>query len=200
MPGWLLQTFATRDPDPMLTLYKAIVLPHLEYGCQLRSTTTIGYIRKVECVQRSITARLSCLRDLNYWERLERLSLYSLERRRERFQVIYIWKIINGIAPTIDGNSGSDVEIVESARRGQYCKVPNVNRRAVVSVQTMLEATLPVSGAKLFNSLPRYLREYKGTLSAFKGKLDEYLRGLPDRPHLPHYYLAVQSNSLAAVN
>ena len=77
--------------------------------------------------------------------------------------------------------------------------MPNVNRRAVVSVQSMIEATLPVSGAKVFNSLLRYLREYKGTLSAFKCTLDEYLRGVPDRPYLSHYYLAVQSNGLAAM-
>lgn len=30
---------------------------------------------------------------LNYWERLKSLDLYSLEHRRERYIVIYTWKI-----------------------------------------------------------------------------------------------------------
>ena len=42
MMGWVLRTFATRDPDPMLILYKAIVLPHLEYCCQVWNPVTLG--------------------------------------------------------------------------------------------------------------------------------------------------------------
>ena len=33
--GWILRVFTTRDRSPMLTLYKALVLPLLEYCCQL---------------------------------------------------------------------------------------------------------------------------------------------------------------------
>ena len=34
-----------------------------------------------------------------YHERLKSLGLYSLQRRRERYCIIYIWKIIEGLAP-----------------------------------------------------------------------------------------------------
>ena len=66
MIGWVLLTFATRNPDPMLILYKAIVLPHLEYCCQVWNPVTLGGIRKFEGVQRSFTASISGLRDSNY--------------------------------------------------------------------------------------------------------------------------------------
>ena len=81
MMGWVLRTFATRKAEPMLMLYKTLVLPHLEYCCQVWSPVSLGSIRRLESVQRTFTARLEGLRDLNYWQRLQRLSLYLLERR-----------------------------------------------------------------------------------------------------------------------
>ena len=33
-----------------------------------------------------------------YHERLKSLGLYSLQRRRERYCIIYIWNIIEGLA------------------------------------------------------------------------------------------------------
>ena len=69
MMGWILRTFATRDPEPLLVLYRAMVLPHLEYCCQVWSPVALGSVRKLEYVQRTFTARLAGLRDLNYWER-----------------------------------------------------------------------------------------------------------------------------------
>ena len=67
MMGWVLRTFSTREPEPLLILYKALVMPHLEYCCQLWSPVVIGEIRKLESVQRSFTARIAGLRDLDYW-------------------------------------------------------------------------------------------------------------------------------------
>ena len=37
-------------------------------------------------------------------------------------------------------------------------------------------------GAKLFNSIPEYIRTFKGTLPQFKTLLDEYLGIFPDQP------------------
>ena len=42
MMGWVLRTFKTRDPRPMLALYKAVVLPYLEYCRQVWSPMTLG--------------------------------------------------------------------------------------------------------------------------------------------------------------
>ena len=198
MMGWLLRTFSTRNPIPMLILYKAIVLPHLEYGCQVWSPVSLGNIRKLEYVQRSFTSRLDGLQDLNYWNRLSRLSLYSLERRRERYLVIYVWKVLRGLAPMIMSRQGDEIKLRESARRGQYCSIPAVNNRAPAAVRSSIERSLPVQGARLFNSLPKHLREFRGSLAAFKNGLDQHLKNVPDRPYLPHYYMSELGNSLLA--
>jgi hypothetical protein len=57
-------------------------------------------VRKLEAVQRTFSSRISGMRelDLNYWERLKPLGLYSLERRRKRYIIVYTWKMITGLA------------------------------------------------------------------------------------------------------
>ena len=39
------------------------------------------------------------MRDCSYIDRLSLLRLYSLQRRRERYYKIYVWKIIEGLVP-----------------------------------------------------------------------------------------------------
>ena len=102
--GWILRSFKTRNPTFMLTLFKAMVIPVLEYCCQLWSPSRVGLIRKIEGVQRTLTYRITRASD-NYWERLRQFGIYSLERRRERYQIIYVWKTINDIVPNLSGNS-----------------------------------------------------------------------------------------------
>ena len=53
----------------------------------------------VEKVQRSFTRFISGMAGLSYTERLAVLKLYSLQRRRERYIVIYVWKILDGLVP-----------------------------------------------------------------------------------------------------
>ena len=77
MMGWVLRTFA-RQTEPMLMFYKTIIIPHLEYYCQVWSPVSLGSIRRVESVQRIFTVRLEGVKGLNYWQRLQRLSIYSL--------------------------------------------------------------------------------------------------------------------------
>ena len=38
---------------------------------------------------------------ISYSKRLDVLKLYSLQRRRERYDIIYMWKIIEGLVPNL---------------------------------------------------------------------------------------------------
>ena len=54
------------------------------------------------------------------------------------------------------------------------------------SVQTMRESTFQMSGPKLFNLLPRELREMsKCGVDEFKTCLDTFLQKVPDQPKCP---------------
>ena len=192
--GWIFRVFVTREAKPMLTLYRALVLPILEYCSQLWHPSEVGICRCLEAVQRSFTSRLAGMQQLNYWERLRELKLYSLERRRERYMAIYVWKIIVGLTPNFEGSR--EVKTQHSDRRGRTCKVPPVNRTAMTRIQTLQENSLPVLGVRLFNILPTETRNYNGNLNTLKSKVDKFLSRVPDQPLMPHYYQGSTTNSI----
>ena len=120
--GWSLRVFSTRAEKPMLTLFKALVLSHVEYCSALWAPRALGMIRELESVQRSFTKRIEGMHLLDYHTRLQRLKLYSLERRRDRYIIIYIWRIINGFSPNLDMCQIRTHN--EDGRRGLECVVP----------------------------------------------------------------------------
>ena len=94
--SWVLGVFRDRSSLTMLTLFKSMVRSKLEYYCPLWSPTAVSDILKLEKVQRVFTSKVNRCRDLPYCERLKCLRiLESLQRRRERYIIIYIWKILN---------------------------------------------------------------------------------------------------------
>ena len=193
--GWMLRVFSTRDPLPMMTLYKSLVVPVLEYCCLLWSPRTLGLIRDLESVQRSFTYRINGMRGFRYWDRLKRLNLYSLERRRDCYYILYVWKILNGSVPNISEDQYRIREF-HHVRRGRLCVVPSLNRQAPAYVQTLREHSIAVYGPRLFNALPKELRNHGGELHSFKSRLDVFLAGVPDKPALPHYLQSAAGNSL----
>ena len=89
---------------------------------------------------------------MNYWEKLSELHLYSQERRRERYQVIFIWKISQGMV------SGYSMDFSYMGRRRRYAVPKQVVRAAPSLVRNARERSLGVRGANLFNLLPEQLR------------------------------------------
>ena len=91
--GWRLSAFHDRSPNVMKTLYKS----HLEYSCPLWNGLCIGDVMSLEAVQRKFTARIYFNTALqpNYWERLKVLNIMSLQRRRERYLILHMWKLLN---------------------------------------------------------------------------------------------------------
>ena len=104
--GWVLRTFKTRKKDAMLTLWKTLILSDHDYCSQLWSPTTTGDIQALELTQRNFIRKISGMYKLSYWQQLKSLRLYSLERRRERYLIIYVWKILEGLVPNISDSHG----------------------------------------------------------------------------------------------
>ena len=80
---------------------------------QLWMSMKLVEILKIEKVQRDFMNRIPALRGNNYWAKLKILKMISLQRRQER--MIYIWKILEGIAP----NCGIVSTRLEDGRQGQ---------------------------------------------------------------------------------
>ena len=68
-------------------------MSRLDYGSQLWSPYLTKHINMIEKTQRSSTRYISGMQGLSYPERLTVLKLYSLQCRRERYIIIYVWKI-----------------------------------------------------------------------------------------------------------
>ena len=134
---------------------------------------------------------------LNHRQRLERLSLYSTERRRKRYIIIYVWKMVEGKVPMIRRLDGNKLEVLYSTRRGRLItiRIPPL-KRITARLSAKLGASFMTLEPRLFNCLPRELRKENFTLNSFKKKLDLALSHVPDRPTLPHYHQASRSNNL----
>ena len=137
---------------------------------------------------------------MSYWNQLKHLKLYSLERRRERYRIIYIWKILENLAPNISDLEGKDkITAKWHPRRGRECILPSICRKASCSVKRLREASLPVRGQQLFNILPSAIRNITDcSVDSFKRRLDTFLGTVPDEPQIPGYTAQrrVDSNSL----
>ena len=99
MASWVLSAFRDRSTLLMLTLYKSMVRSRLEYCCPLWNPAKMGDIQKLENIQRSFLRRIAGCGQLDYWDRIKKLRIMSLQRRRERYCIIQVWKILNGHAP-----------------------------------------------------------------------------------------------------
>jgi len=81
----------------LLSLYKALVRPHLEYAnciwCPFLKRQSVA----IERVQRRATKLFKDIKDLSYKERLVQLGLPSLKYRRVRGDLIQLYKIINNV-------------------------------------------------------------------------------------------------------
>ena len=128
---------------------------------------------------------------LYYWERLNSLYPNSQERRRERYQIIFVWKVAQGLV------QGYQANFYTSPRRGRLMQLSTLNNSAPASVRRARESSLKVKGARLFNAIPRDLRDMSvGTQDKFKARLDEWLATIPDQPTIPGRARAAATNSL----
>ena len=175
--GYVLCTFKTRRLDHMKFLWKTIIQPVQDYASQLWSPVDqAGEILKLEAPLKSFTKRIKGLTKLSYWDRLKKINMYSVQRRMERYKIIYTWKTINDHVPRCGINIAST-----NTRRGTLLEVPNYTG-SIASVKTLRNCTLQKEGPLLFNSLPKHLRDLKCSPMTFKLNLDNFLSILPDQP------------------
>ena len=197
MCSWILRTFQSRSPEVMLTLWKSLVIPILDYCSQLWSPSKVGEIQQLEDIQKAFTRKIRSTTKADYWERLQKYHLYSLERRRERYRIIYAWKILEGLVPNLTGRS--QVVGKSTFRYGRICVVPPVVTAPKNRLQRLREGSFCVKGPQLFNSLPSHLRNMTGVSHLeFKNELDKFLWTIADEPLICGYTARrrTESNSL----
>ena len=84
-------------------------------------------------------------------------------------------------------------------RTGRSFRLPLLSRTASTRLKTIRDDSYFVQSVKLFDSLPRNIRDLKGcSVEKFKSELDKFLLKLPDPPLIPGYTASslVGSNSV----
>ena len=90
------RAFKYLDKSAMLTIYKALIRPHLEYGNIIWSPNLKKHSIALEKIQRRMTKLIPGLKDKSYQERMKILNLPSLKHRRRRGDLIETFKVLNG--------------------------------------------------------------------------------------------------------
>jgi hypothetical protein len=188
--SWVLGVFRDRSPSVMMTLFKSMVRSKLEYCCPVWNPSKVQDIQALENVQRNFTRRVSGCQNLDYWDRLKQLNIQSLQRRRERYCIIHVWKILNDFAPNDIG-----MKFNNHIRLGTRVVLPPMNNKVQVSVRTDYDNSFKVKAGKLWNLLPNTVNTVT-SLDQFKAALGKFLRKVPDTPPVPGYTSANRNSLL----
>ena len=177
----------------MKTLLQTMVVSQLEYGCVIWSPTDQQTIDEIESIQKDYTKKISIFKRYNqrlnfatcntsYMDRLQMLKLNSLERRRERYVILYMFKFIASMVPDLGIKRNYNV-------RTKLHLVPKYCNHTNAQIQKKRRESIYVRGPLLYNKLPAKMRELPDTkktnednYSTFKAELDEWIAAIPDQP------------------
>ena len=207
--SWILRTFRTRESYPMKILLKSLLVPILEYGSVLWSPNDQYLKNLIENVQRKFTSRFLEFNEMdeetgmlrcstNYWDRLKKLKIYSLERRRERYTILFMHKVLTNWYP----NPGFDFNDISFNDRLQSISVrPKDDPKAEPWVRRLRASSFFGKGPKLYELVLTKLGgiealEDPENHDKFKRKLDELLATIPDQPTVEGLHRQALTNSI----
>ena len=172
----------------MKTLFKSLIRSHLEYACPLWIGLSKGDMQRIESIQRSFTDKITCPAGVdNYWDRLKFFKLMSLQRRRERYAILHIWKLLHNKV-----SNDLDIRFYDTRRFGITAEVPPIPRSNNSKAKSLYDLSFAVRGPQLWNVVPKRIKSIDNLIT-FKTKLDIFLCSIPDRPPVPGY--ATQNNN-----
>ena len=150
--GWIMRTFYTRITQHLKHLWKTLVQCHIDYCSQLYMPGQSHGMVTIEKLFYNFSKSIPEVRNDDYWTRLVKLKMLSQERRMERYLIIYMWKILEGLAP----NCGVE-ETVLNERLGRKVKIPHLVPGGRHAVQTLREQSFQINALcekkRLFSSL-----------------------------------------------
>ena len=177
--AWLMRTIISRDQYVMVSLYKSLIRPHLEYCVQAWSPVprygNWSVILEIEGVQRSFTRMIEGIGLLTYKERLTTLNLTTLLERRMRGDLIETFKVVSGIA-----DYGTD--LFNHSRSGRTL----VSRSFPTGYDTRRSDFFSQRVLQYWNRLPRDVKDSSNVIM-FKNRLDAF-RKKGSVSMLPHHF------------
>ena len=167
----ILKFTKTKNIWTLLRLYKTYIRPKLEYNTAVWSPYLIKDIKKIEQIQKHYTRTIfkRCNIPFNcYSNRLYQLNIHSLQYRRVYFDLVFMFKIINGMS-----GLNFDEFFVYRTRpynlRKNECKIDVINQYK----SSTWNNSFFVRTSKLWNALPEDLTLIS-SLQSFKDNLNKF--------------------------
>ena len=157
-------------------MWRTYIQGMLDFGSQVWTPVKSSLLLHLESTQKSFTKYTEGLDGMNYWERLEIMRLTSIQRRHERYRLVYLWKIMMGMVP----NYGISWNWTDKG--GRKVDIPRSTYIHSAIARNMRDQSLVVHGGRIYNLLPRKIRDFSGPKEGFKVLLDTYLKEIPDQP------------------
>ena len=157
--GMIRKSFTCMDPEIFIPLYKSLVRPHLEYASVIWSPTYKKDIIAVENVQRRATKMVTGLKEKTYEERLKILGLPTLYYRRDRADMVQLFKIMHEYDNvtlkniSLSGNicRGHTLKLNKSHTRGKLGQ-NRFSNRVVNNWNALSNSTVESSSVNVFKS------------------------------------------------
>ena len=157
------RNFSYIDKRAFCTLYNQRIRPHLDYGMAACPPGTSAEAKTLEAIQSKATALVHGLKFRKAEERRQMLGLMTLQQRRERGDLIEVFKILNGMT-RIDP---ADFWEVRPARNGARL----VKERAT-NGRKQRRSFFSYRVVQKWNLLPTNVKTAP-SLNCFKNRLDE---------------------------
>ena len=157
------RNFSYIDKRAFCVLYNQRVRPHLDYGMAACPPNSSADSKLLEAVQSKATAMVYGIRHENADERRKKLGLMSLEQRRERGDLIEVFKILKGLT-RIDPTKFWEVRDARNGARlvKELASYGRKQRQSFFSYRVIQK----------WNLLPVELKTAP-SLACFKARLDE---------------------------
>ena len=165
--GMIKRTISCKSKSIITRLYKALVRPQLEYCVQAWRPYLKKDIEKIEKVQRRATKMISECSKLSYEDRLKITGLSTLEDRRNRGDLIEVFKILRGFSKV---DYRHFFQLVDNSKtRGNKYKL--VKSRSRLDIRKHFFSQRVVNE---WNKLPDSVVEAE-SVNSFKNKYDSYV-------------------------
>ena len=187
--AWILRTFTKRDIATMRTLWTSLIRPISDYCSPLWAPhpNNYGNIDRLEGILRNFSKHVESIQHLDYQDRLTSMNLSSMQRRHERYKIIYIYKIKEGLVPNLTNDplnpeQSFSLKFTYNPRSGYRCTTPSpvlYHNKA----ELQRRSSFSLTGSNLWNCLPRCINTISNvSVETFKTHLDKFLNVFPDTP------------------